>query len=88
MSNLLKKVSARARDLELVGGGLVRSLRGWSALEALAGTLTLTTFELCKRLGISQPTASQSIKRGERIAEEKGPQIDRMTYVNISMPVP
>lgn len=27
--------------------------------------------ELSKRLGISQPAASQSVKRGEKIVEEK-----------------
>jgi len=30
-----------------------------------------TTLELSKRLGISQPTASQSAKRGEKIVKEK-----------------
>jgi len=33
--------------------------------------LGITTLELSKRLGISQPTASQSAKRGERIVKEK-----------------
>ncbi len=33
--------------------------------------LGITTLELSKRLGISQPTASQSAERGGTIAEEK-----------------
>jgi len=34
--------------------------------------LGISTLELSKRLGISQPTASQSVKRGEKIVKEKG----------------
>jgi REP element-mobilizing transposase RayT len=33
--------------------------------------LGISTLELSKRLGISQPTASQSVKRGENIVKEK-----------------
>ena len=33
--------------------------------------LGLTTLELSKRLGVSQPTISQSVKRGERIVKRK-----------------
>ena len=33
--------------------------------------LGLSTLELAKRLGISQPTASQSVKRGEKTVEQK-----------------
>ena len=33
--------------------------------------LGISTLELSKRLGISQPTASQSAKRGEKIVKEK-----------------
>lgn len=51
---------------ELVGGGLVRSvLCYWAVREPGIGTR-----ELSKRLGISQPTASQSAKRGETIVNE------------------
>ncbi|MGB5157971.1 hypothetical protein [Desulfobacterium sp. N47] len=39
----------------------------WAARE-----LGLSTLELSKKLGISQPTASQSAKRGEKIVKEKG----------------
>ena len=38
----------------------------WAARE-----LGLSTVELSKRLGISQPTASQSVKRGGMIVKEK-----------------
>jgi hypothetical protein len=38
----------------------------WAARE-----LGISTLELSKRLGISQPTASQSVKRGEKIMKEK-----------------
>ncbi|MBU1905000.1 MAG: hypothetical protein KJ573_15590, partial [Proteobacteria bacterium] len=31
----------------------------------------ISTLEFSKRLGISQPTASQSVKRGEKIVKEK-----------------
>ena len=31
-----------------------------------------TGVELSKRLGVSQPTASQSVKRGEKIVKERG----------------
>jgi putative transposase len=33
--------------------------------------LGVSTLELSKRLGISQPTASQSVKRGEKVVAEK-----------------
>ena len=35
------------------------------------GNLAYSTLELSKRLGISQPTASKSVKRGEKIVKEK-----------------
>jgi hypothetical protein len=38
----------------------------WAARE-----LGISTLELSRKLGISQPTASQSVKRGERIVREK-----------------
>jgi len=38
----------------------------WAARE-----LGISTLELSKRLGVSQPTASQSVKRGEKIVKEK-----------------
>ncbi len=38
----------------------------WAARE-----LRISTLELSKRLGVSQPTASQSVKRGEKIFKEK-----------------
>ena len=38
----------------------------WAARE-----LGISTVELSKRLGVSQPTASQSVKRGEKIVKEK-----------------
>jgi predicted DNA binding protein len=38
----------------------------WAARE-----LGISTLELSRKLGISQPTASQSAKRGERIVNEK-----------------
>jgi transposase len=34
--------------------------------------LGLSTLEISKRLGISQPTASQSVKRGENLVRQKG----------------
>jgi predicted DNA binding protein len=36
-----------------------------------ARELGIGTLALSKRLGISQPTASQSVKRGEKIVKEK-----------------
>jgi hypothetical protein len=33
--------------------------------------LKISTVELSKRLGIPQPTASQSVKRGERVVVER-----------------
>jgi DNA-binding transcriptional LysR family regulator len=38
----------------------------WAARE-----LGISTVALFKRLGISQPTASQSVKRGEKVVKEK-----------------
>ena len=38
----------------------------WAARE-----LCISALALSKRLGISQPTASQSVKRGEKIVKEK-----------------
>ncbi|MGA9478661.1 MAG: hypothetical protein WBV21_12835 [Desulfobacterales bacterium] len=40
-------------------------------IEMAAGELGISTLALSKRLGISQPTASQSVKRGETIFKEK-----------------
>jgi putative transposase len=37
-----------------------------------ARDLGISTLELAKKLGVSQPTASQSVKRGEMIVKEKG----------------
>jgi hypothetical protein len=37
----------------------------------VARELGISTLALSKRLGISQPTASQSVKRGEKIIKEK-----------------
>jgi DNA-binding MarR family transcriptional regulator len=37
--------------------------------------LGITTVELSKRLRVSQPTVSQSVKRGEKIAAEAGLEI-------------
>ena len=53
-----------------------------------ARELGISTLALSKRLGISQPTTSQSVKPGEKIVKEKGTQADGMTYANISIPVP
>jgi putative transposase len=39
----------------------------WAARE-----LGISTLELAKRIGVSQPTASQSVKRWEKIVKEKG----------------
>jgi len=36
-----------------------------------ARELGISTLELSKRLGVSQPTASQSVKRGGKIVNEK-----------------
>ena len=38
----------------------------------MISSLISSTVELAKRLGVSQPTASQSAIRGERIVKEKG----------------
>jgi hypothetical protein len=43
-----------------------RLARYWAARE-----LKISTVELSKRLGIFQPAASQSVKRGERVVVEK-----------------
>ena len=37
----------------------------------VAWGLGINTLGLSKRFGISQPTASQSVKRGEKIVKEK-----------------
>jgi hypothetical protein len=37
-----------------------------------ARDLGISTMELTKRLGISQPTENQSVRRGEKIVTEKG----------------
>jgi hypothetical protein len=42
----------------------------WAAWE-----LGISTLELSRRLGISQPTANQSVKRGERIVKENRPKL-------------
>ncbi len=40
-------------------------------IDMAARELGIGTLALSKRLGISQPTASQSVKRGEKIVKEK-----------------
>lgn len=40
-----------------------------------ARELGLSTIELAKRLDLSQPTVSQSVQRGEKIASDKGLQL-------------
>jgi REP element-mobilizing transposase RayT len=152
-NEFVKKGIKEGKKPELVGGGLIRSLGGWSAVKALRGTserikgderilgdgnfveevlkicqerlerryrfrslgydfgwlvervakllglerdkvtrpgrypetvearsvlcywaareLGISTLELSKRLGISQPTASQSVKRGEKLVVDK-----------------
>jgi len=44
--------------------------------------------ELAGRLGVSQPTASQTINQGKDIVKDMGPHVPGMIHVNISMPVP
>jgi hypothetical protein len=46
--------------------------------------LGISTLELARRLVISQPTASQSVKRGEMIVKEKGLRL--MGSIDISIP--
>ena len=52
--------------------------------------LGISTLELSKRLGISQPTASQSVKRGEKIVKEKGLKLmyELCQYINTLISVP
>jgi len=54
----------------------------WAARE-----LGVSTLELAKRLGITQPAASQSVKRGEKVVAEKKTQANGMTYANIPIPL-
>ncbi|MGA9478656.1 MAG: hypothetical protein WBV21_12810 [Desulfobacterales bacterium] len=44
-------------------------------IEMAARELGISALTLSKRLGISQPTASQSVKRGEKIVKEKEPKL-------------
>jgi len=44
--------------------------RNQGAAGKAARELGISTLELSKRLGISQPTASQSVKRGEKTVKE------------------
>jgi putative transposase len=48
------------------GRGRRRELRYWANRE-----LGITTVEVARRLNLAQPTVSQSVDRGERIAAEK-----------------
>jgi hypothetical protein len=59
-----KKVLRKGRYPEAVTARSV--LCYWAARE-----LRMTTVELAKRLKISQPTVSQSVKRGERIVKDR-----------------
>jgi putative transposase len=52
----------------------------WAARE-----LGISTLELAKRLGVSQPTANQSVNRG-RDCERKGIKAGVMIYTNMSVP--
>jgi hypothetical protein len=58
------KVTRQGRYPETVEARSV--LCYWAARE-----LGISTLELSKRLGISQPTASQSVKRGEMLVVDK-----------------
>ena len=66
-------------DLNLDHGVVTRRGRYPDTVEArsvlcywAARELGISTLELSRKLGISQPTASQSVKRGEKIVNEKG----------------
>jgi putative transposase len=50
----------------------------WAARE-----LGISTVELSKRLGISQPTASQSVKRGEKVVVDKKLNLYGLNHINI-----
>jgi len=59
-------------------------MENWGA----ARELGLSTLELSKRLDISQPAASQSVKQARKDREREGTQTDKMTCVNRTIPVP
>ena len=48
----------------------------------------ISTLELSKRLGISQPTASQSVKKRGGNRERKATQGDGLIYINKTIPFP
>jgi len=55
------------RRPELTGGGLIRSLGGWSAVKSIR-SLGMTSVAVSKLLGISQPAVTRAAYRGEAIA--------------------
>ena len=62
----LHHIIADGRRSDLVGGGLIRSAGGWSAVKALRRV------ELAKKVDLAQPTVSQAVLRGKKIAEKQG----------------
>jgi hypothetical protein len=112
----VQKGISQGRRPELVGGGLIRSAGGWSAVTAMRRAkdhmksselgmdpkqvwshgkhppavkarsllcywavrkLGYTATELSKRLGVSQPSVSISVKRGEKIARAEQLQLEK-----------
>ena len=50
--------------------------------------IRLSTMEISKRLGISKPMASQSVRMGEKLVKENRVEDSRKSLINISIPVP
>ena len=68
----VKKGIDQGRRPELVGGGLVRSLGGWSAVKKLRlkGQEGMSCTDVAKRLRMSQPGVGYAVSRGEKIAKK------------------
>ena len=100
------RLEAEGRDFRWLGGQVARSL-GLGPRDVLAQgkyphtvkarsllcywatrELGITTVELSKKLKVSQPTVSQSAKRGERIAHELGLCLIEKGETNNPMDVP
>ena len=75
----VEKGISDGRRPDLVGGGLIRSAGGWGAVRARsllcywgARELGMTTVALAEKVNLAQPTVSQAISRGQKIAEDLG----------------
>ncbi|MDY6972886.1 MAG: hypothetical protein SV775_11210 [Thermodesulfobacteriota bacterium] len=74
------------RRPELVGGGLIRSFGGWDEIKKMrlrgqdrikaVFELGMPMVDLARRFGITPAAVSYAVQRGEKMAKERGYQLE------------